>query len=268
VTGTAVLSLAARVWRWRQLIKELALRELRARHVGSVLGGAWSVLEPLIQIALYLTVFSYFLGMRLEGRSDVGSFALYLVSGLVPFQVLQESLTRATTFVRSQAGLVRYVNVPLEVLVAGALLAIALRHVIMFALVVAAAVALGTFSWSGLPILATGAAILAVATVGLALVLVPAGAYLPDLAQVVGTGSTVLFFMTPIVYLESVVPAAALPLLDGNPLFGVVEAFRAGIIGGEVEPVRLVYSAVVAAALLVLGSLVYDARARAVRDLV
>jgi lipopolysaccharide transport system permease protein len=265
---TAVLSLARSVWRWRKLIRELALREVRARHAGSVLGAAWSVLEPLIQFALYLTVFSYFLGMRLEGRSDVGSFALYLVAGLVPFQTLQECLGRAASLVRQQAGLVRYVNVPLEVLVAAALLAIALRHAVMFALVVVAAVAFGTVSWAGVPLLAAGALVLVVAIVGLSLILVPAGAYLPDLPQVVATATSVLFFMTPIVYLESVVPAVARPLLDGNPLVGVVEAFRAAIIGGAVEPLRLAYSAAAAAALLALGVVVYDARSRAVRDLV
>jgi lipopolysaccharide transport system permease protein len=268
VAHTAALSLASSLWRWRKLIKELALREVRARHAGSVLGAAWSVLEPLIQFMLYLTVFSYFLGMRLEGRADVGSFALYLVAGLVPFQALQEALGRAAALVRQQAGLVRYVNVPLEVLVAAALLAVAVRHAVMLALVAAAALAVGTVSWAGVPLLAAGALVLVAAVAGLSLILVPAGAYLPDLPQVVATATSVLFFMTPIVYLESMVPAAARPLLAGNPLVGVVEAFRAAIIGGAVAPLRLAYSAAAAAALLVCGVVVFAARSRAVRDLV
>jgi lipopolysaccharide transport system permease protein len=256
------------VWRWRRLVKQLAVRELRSRYAGSVLGGAWAVLEPAVQFALYFTVFSYFLGMRLETHAGVGSFALYLVSGLVPFQMLQECLMRAAGFARSQAGLVRHVSVPLEVLLAGAVVAIVARHALSLALVAVAAVALGTASWSAVPMTVAGLALIVIAMIGLSLALVPAGAFIPDLVQVVGTATTVLFFLTPIVYPIKAVPASAARWMRYNPLVGVIDAVRTGFIGGVVPVSSLVFPAAVSAVLVVAGMAVFSRRAAAVRDVV
>ena len=123
-----MIQIIRELWRWRRLVGELARRDFKARYAGSVLGGAWSVLEPLVQFGLYLTVFGVFLGMRLEGKAGVGNFGLYLISGLVPFAAFQESVTRATGLARERAQLVRHVNVPLEVLLAGTLAAVFARN--------------------------------------------------------------------------------------------------------------------------------------------
>jgi len=133
-----MLAIISSVWRWRRLVRELARRDFKARYAGSALGVTWSVLEPLIQFGLYLVVFSVFLGMRFEDNPRVGSFGLYLVSGLVPYLAFQESVHRATGLARAEAGLVRHVNAPLEVLLAGSLVSIFVRFGIAFLLVVAA----------------------------------------------------------------------------------------------------------------------------------
>jgi lipopolysaccharide transport system permease protein len=263
-----VFSRFSSVWRWRRLVKQLAVRELRSRYAGSVLGGAWAVLEPGVQFALYFIVFSYFLGMRLEGRPGVGSYALYLVSGLVPFQMFQECLIRAAGFARSQAGLVRHVNVPLEVLLAGAILAIVARHLLSLLLVAGAAVALGTVTWSAMPVTLAGLALLVVGMIGVSLALVPAGAFIPDLVQVVATGTTVLFFLTPIVYPISAVPASAVRWMSYNPLVGAIDAVRAGFLGGGPSVSQAVLTAVTVAATVVVGVAVFARRADAVRDVV
>jgi homopolymeric O-antigen transport system permease protein len=263
-----VLSVFASLWRWRRLVRELARRELRSRYAGSVLGALWTVLEPAVQFGLYFTVFAYFLGLRVAGRPGVSSFALYLLSGLVPFMALQESLVRATGLVRSQAALVRHVNVPLEVLLAGALLAVLVRQAVALTLVVAIAAALGSVVWSSVPMLLLGLVLLIVGSWGLALALVPAGAFLPDLNQVVGTATTVLFFATPIVYPESQIPRGLAHWIALNPLVGVLDTFRAALVGGTFHLRRTAVAAVAAAILLVAGSSLYRRRARAVRDLV
>jgi ABC-type polysaccharide/polyol phosphate export permease len=256
------------VWRWRSLVSDLARRELRARYAGSVLGAVWTVVEPGVQFALYFTVFSFFLGMRLESNASMGAFGLYLVSGLVPFLAFQECLIRATGLARSQALLVRHVNVPLEVLLAGALVAIVARHAISLALVVVAAAALGTIAWSLMPWFLLGMVMLLLAAWGLALVLVPAGAFLPDLAQVVATGTQVVFFLTPIVYPASSFPKAFAGWLLYNPLVGLIDAFRLPLLGSEPALARVMVAALFSVLVVVLGSAVFHRRAQAVRDLV
>lgn len=185
-----MLSILSSVWRWRRLVWELARRDFKARYAGSALGVAWAVLEPLVQFALYLTVFSYFLGMRLEGRPGVGLFGVYLISGLVPFLAFQESVVRATGLARERAQLVRHVNVPLEVVLAGALTAVLARHGVALVLVMGVAAAFGTFAPAGVPWLLAGLVVLVIAVFGLGLALMVGGAFLPDLTQVVGTVTT------------------------------------------------------------------------------
>lgn len=255
------------LWRWRRLAGELARRDFRARYAGSALGAAWSVLEPLVQFGLYLVVFGVFLGMRLEGRPGVGHFGLYLISGLVPFAAFQESVTRATGLVRERAQLVRHVNVPLEVVLAGTLAAVLARQGIALAVVIAVAAAAGTLSATGLLWLAAGTVVLTIAVFGLALGLTVAGAFLPDLAQIVGTGTMVLFFLTPVVYPASQVPAALARYMPVNPLWGIVQSFHAALAGEPAGAASFAAAAAFAAVFFVVGSLVFAARRRQVPDL-
>ncbi len=255
------------LWRWRRLVGELARRDFKARYAGSALGAAWSVLEPLVQFGLYLVVFGVFLGMRLEGRPGVGNFGLYLISGLVPFGAFQESVTRATGLVRERAQLVRHVNVPLEVVLAGTLVAVLARQGIALAVVIAVAAAAGTLSASGFLWLAAGIVVLTVAVFGLALGLTVAGAFLPDLVQIVGTGTMVLFFLTPVVYPASQVPAALARYMPANPLWGIVQSFHAALAGEPAGALSFAAAAAFAAAFFVVGSLAFAARRRQVPDL-
>jgi len=263
-----VLRILRSLWRWRRLVARLARREFRARYAGSALGAAWAVLEPAVQFGLYLFVFAYFLGMRIESNGSVSSFGLYLVAGLVPYLALQESLVRAASLARSNAALVRQVGLPLEVLLAGTLGAVVARHAVAFGLIVVAAAAMGSILWSQLPWLGLGVLLLAALVFGLALALLPVGAFLPDVAQLVGTGTTVLFFLAPIVYPPSALPAEFRRFLFLNPLTGLADTFRAGIGLTPPAPEALAVTAAVALVSLVTGALVFNRRAAAVRDLV
>jgi len=263
-----ILGTIGKLWRWRRLVGELATRDFKARYAGSALGASWAVLEPAIQFAVYLLVFSVILGMRLEGRPGMAAFGLYLVTGLLPFLAFQEALMRAVGLAHAQAALVRHVGTPLEVLVAGGLGAVLGRHAIGYALALAVAAVGGTFAWAQLPWLLVGLVLLVVAAWGGSLLLLAAGAFLPDLAQLVGTALLVLFYATPIVYTERYVPGALKVWLDVNPLVGALESFRAVIMGGGPSLTRLAVGTAGAALMLVVGSAVFQRRYWAIRDVV
>lgn len=174
---------------------------------------------------------------------------------------------RATGLARERAQLVRHVNVPLEVLLAGTLAAVLARQGVALAIVIAVAAATGTATGVGLLWLLAGVVVLVVAVFGLALGLVVAGAFLPDLAQVVGTGTMVLFFLTPIVYPASQVPRALAGYMPTNPLWGILQCFRTALVGAAPDAASFAVAAASAAVFLVLGSLVFEARRRQIADL-
>jgi homopolymeric O-antigen transport system permease protein len=256
------------LWRWRRLVVRLARHDFRARYAGSLLGLVWAIIEPAVQFGLYLVLFSVLLGMRLAQEPGVGHFGLYLIAGMVPFLAWQESTTLAVGYARASAGLIRHVRVPVEVHLGGAILAVLARYAVALGLVAVAAACAGTVRWTSLPWLFAGVAMLACLVWGGALALYCLGAYLPDLVQVMGTATTVLFFLTPIVYPETQFPAAFRRWLFGNPMVGLLETFRAGLIGAQVAPLRLASAAAAAVAVLIVGAAVFGLREPSVRDLV
>jgi len=251
----------------RRTVSELARRDFRARYAGSVLGLAWSVLEPVVQFGLYFVVFSGFLGMKFVTAAGVNMTGFYLVGGLIPYLALQEALVRAAGLVRGSAQLIRHVVIPVEVLLAGALLAVLARHAIAFGLAVGVAIALGALAWTQLAWLLVGVVLLVVGSWGLSLLLVPLGAYLPDVVQVVGTTMMALFFLTPVVYPETQLPAAVARWLVVNPLVGLLDMFRAALTGQSVSLVRVVVTVAAVVVSVVVGSLVFSRRAAGLRDL-
>jgi lipopolysaccharide transport system permease protein len=147
-------------------------------------------------------------------------------------------------------------------------LAVFSRHLIGLGVIVAAAAAAGILSLTHLPVLALGGLVLLAGTLGATLALMPASAFLPDLAHVIGTLTTVLFFLTPIVYPQSLLPAALQRWLALNPLHGVVAAFRQGVMAAPPQAAALAASAALAAVALAVGSWLFNLRSAAVRDLV
>jgi lipopolysaccharide transport system permease protein len=154
------------------------------------------------------------------------------------------------------------------VLLAGSLVAILARHAVALVLVTVLAAVWGTLAWTGLPWLVVGVVLLCAGAWGIALFLVPAGAFLPDLSQVVGSGSLVLFFLTPVVYPLERLPGAAARLMAFNPLVGLLETFRAVLVGSRVVPGHLAVTAVAALVLVVAGGAVFQKRAAAVPDVI
>lgn len=109
--------LVAFVRRNRHLIVELTRRDIRDRYTGRVLGAAWSILSPLGLMAVYVAVFTYLYSARLSDFGHFrGDYTAMLISGLIPWLVIQDVLARATTSVSSQPSLVRQIAFPTIVL--------------------------------------------------------------------------------------------------------------------------------------------------------
>ncbi|WP_053334957.1 ABC transporter permease [Thermoanaerobaculum aquaticum] len=254
------------IWLHRRLVLTLAGRAVKARYAGSVLGLAWAILEPLLQFALFLVVFGIFLGLR--GLAPAGgSFALWLLAGLIPFLLLQEGWVRAAGVFRAHAGLVKHVPVPLSVLLLSELLAVLARHGVMMALFVVAGLVRRELGVPGLAFLLAGLLVVLLFLVGGSLFLSIAGSYLPDVVPVTSTVMSFFLYATPILYPVRVVPAQWQVVFLANPLWGVTEVFRLAL-GGEANVRAMAVSLAFALVLFVGGMVFFGRRQSAPRDLV
>ena len=105
------------IWRNRQLIGVLVRREVLGRYQASVMGIAWSFLNPLLMLIIYTFVFSVVFKARWSGGSDSKiEFALLLFAGLIFFSLFSECFTKAPSLIVSNINYVKKVVFPLEIL--------------------------------------------------------------------------------------------------------------------------------------------------------
>jgi lipopolysaccharide transport system permease protein len=239
----------------RHLVWELVTRDVRSRYTGSVLGLFWSVLNPLLQLLLYTVVFSVFLGGKLGEGGGTGHFAASLFCALLPWSAIQESTVRSARGFLDQANLIKKARFPLEVIPFSLVCSALIHQIIATAAFAIILLITGLLDPVSLGLLIPLLIIQAGFMFGSALLIATANVFFKDIAQIIGVVFMFLFWLTPIVYPKSVVPADYVFLLDLNPLTHMVEAFRSATFGTPGFPSwGIVYWVVVSCILWLLGS--------------
>jgi lipopolysaccharide transport system permease protein len=225
----------------RYLVSQLTIRDVAARYRGSVMGFLWSLIIPLMMLAVY----TYMFGMVFKARwpdtapGDQFQFALLAFAGLIIHMLFSEVLTKAPGAVVGQPNLVKKVVFPLELLSWSLLGGVLFQTAVsVFVLAAFALVLNGGVPWTAVLaplVLLTALPML----IGLAWFLSSLGVFLRDIGQVMNLLTTVLMFTAPIFYPREAVPAAMQPWLVVNPLTVVVEQFRAVAIFGALPDWRL-----------------------------
>ncbi|REE22551.1 lipopolysaccharide transport system permease protein [Paraburkholderia sp. BL27I4N3] len=219
-------------WQQRQLIVALTRRDILSRYRGSVMGLAWSIVQPLIMLAMYTVVFGTLLRSRWPGTDNSFQFAVILFVGLILFNFFAECLNRAPTIITTNANYVTKVVFPLEILPWITVASAAFHFLTSFAVwVVFALCVYGKLQWTivFLPALFMP---LAFVGVGVGWLFAATGVYVRDLTYVTTLLSSLLMFLSPVFYaLDTLTPAfRALILL--NPLTFIIEQARAVMIAG------------------------------------
>lgn len=218
------------------LTLEMARREIRDRYVGQVFGALWALAHPLAMMALYVFVFAHVFKLRIGGTVELPhDYTVYLLSGLVPWLACQEAMTRAATVVVANAGLVKQVVFPLEVLPVKGVLSSMATQVATTALL-----ALYTLTASGfvpatyllLPLLF---ALQFLALAGLSYLIAAVSVYFRDVKDILLVLCTAGVYFMPVFYLPAWVPAAARPLLYANPFSHLAWCYQDACYFGRVE---------------------------------
>lgn len=246
--------------RHRGLLAALVGRELKARYRGSVLGFLWSLVQPLLLLAVYSFVFGVVFRPRAGGAEP---YAVFLVCGLFPWIWLSTSLQEATVSLVANAGLIRRAVFPAELLPVVPVFA-NLVHLALALPVVGLGVA-----WAnahGHPVGGWGAlalpGILALEIFfigGCALGLAALHAHFKDVRDILANSLTLLFFLTPVLYpLSSVTQPALARLVQVNPATPFTLAIQQALFDGRWPEGRLwLEMAAVALVGWAAGSLVF-----------
>jgi ABC-type polysaccharide/polyol phosphate export permease len=247
----------AAAWAYRDLVRHLVGRDLRHKYKGSTFGFAWSLANPLLMAAIYTLAFAYIV------RVPVPRFPLYLLSGLLPWTFFAAGLAAATSSVVDGAPLVRKVAFPRLVLPIAAIATQAVQFVLTFVVVIPIAAALST-PGSGLGLGAGALAVVPAAalqlafTAGLGLALASAYVHARDTRHLVDVALQLWFWLTPIVYAASMVPARFAPVLALNPMARFTALYHAAVLDGSWGAAAdWIAAALWAAAALAIGSVIF-----------
>lgn len=228
------------LWQRRTLLGQLIHREVQGRYRGSLLGTAWTLLLPLLGVAVYTLVFGFIFKQRwpnlAAGRELTGwAYPLVLWAGLAVFQALADVLQRSTSIIAAQPNLVKKVVFPLEILpvmLAGTVLVP--LSLSLAAVTVGLCFAQGTLPHVGWMLVALIGFLLWLQ--GVAWALAALGTFLRDLAPMVQALCPLLLFLSPVFYPVSVVPEVVQPWYWLNPLAVMLETLRASLLNSPLPP--------------------------------
>ena len=228
------------IWRYRELLGNLVRKELKVKYKNSALGFLWSLLNPILYLVVFWLVFDLVLG------SGIKDFPVFLLAGLLPWNLFSTSLGSAVGSIVGNAGLVNKIYFPREILpLAG--IGAALVHFFLQAVVLIGALAVFRFApaWEYLPVVVLALAVLLVLGAALGIALAAVNVYLRDTQHLLELVLLAWFWITPIVYQyrllsDKLQEKSALLLL--NPMTSIVLVFQRGIynhVGGPTAGGRL-----------------------------
>lgn len=219
------------LWRNREILANLARKELRVKYKSTVLGVAWSMLNPLLYLLVFYVVFTYFL------KSSIDDFPVYLLSGLLPWTLFSTSLGGATGSIIGNANLVTKVSFPHELLPLATVRAQTINFGFQFLVLVAFMLAFShPLFHRGVILLPFALGVLLLFIVALGFATATWNVRYRDTGHLVELALLMWFWSTPIVYPVSTVLDSfgrlgeTLYLL--NPLTNIVLGFQRAIYAG------------------------------------
>jgi lipopolysaccharide transport system permease protein len=228
----------------RELVVEMAKRELRGAGRGAVLGSLWLVLSPLIQTLAYVVIVSFVFAVRGAESGQRFDYALYVLTGMVAWHVMTRSIQEATSLIRERMDLVKQVIYPIETLPLTTILVCSAGSLVALALYVMLGAYAGTLQPS-LVLLPLPALMLLLFLLGVCWIFSIAGALLKDLREITTILLSLLVYVSPVVLKEEMVSERLWSVVMLNPLAHVVTCFR-DVFYGEMHPTSWLAFAVMA----------------------
>lgn len=214
------------IWHYRFYIASAIRADFQARVARSRLGVMWVVISPLAQVAIFAFVLSAIMTQRLPGIDSPFAYSIYLLAGFLAWTLFVEIVNRCLTIFIDNANALKKIVFPriaLPLIAAGAAL---VNNMIFLAALCGAYLLLGHNPLPGLvwyPVLALVTAALAL---GLGLTLGVLNVFMRDIGQLVQILLQLGFWLTPIVYMPTILPELYRDWIKINPMFWVVDGYH------------------------------------------
>lgn len=215
---------------YRDLIWNLTISDLKVKYQSSVLGFAWSLLNPLLMMLVLYFVFSNVF------RFDQEHFALYLLIGLISWRFLANGTSAALNSIVGRPGLVTKISIPRDILVMSTVLSAFISSILEFLVLIPLLFILGAGVSVNLLFFPLVHLIYFLIVYGVSLILASFYVYYRDLNQIWEVILQAGLFLSPIVYPVSIIPAEYFDLYMLNPMTMLIETYREFLLYGVAPP--------------------------------
>ena len=237
------------LWQYRELLYFLTWRDIKVRYKQAVFGFLWAFLQPFMKMVVFSVVFGGLAGMDSEGFP----YPIFLYAGLLPWQFFANSLGRSGSSIVGNSNLIRKVYFPRLIIpissVGAALVDFGVSFLILIGMMFYYQVMPGIQLVMVIPLV-----LLTVATaLGVGILISALNAAYRDFNYLQSYLIKLWLFLTPVIYSVKKVPENFRWLISINPMAGIVDAYRAAILGKPFDWTSLSISLLVALLLTVIG---------------
>ena len=253
-----------RLWRFRELLRGLIVRNLKVKYQRSLLGFVWTLLNPLLTVAILVLVFSHVV------RIPLPNYWAFVLSGYFVWNCILQTLNTGTYIFAEHSRLTRSVAFPSEILVFGA---VGSRLVEFMAEITLIMAMLAVFHHSRIPasfaLLPVLLVIQVLLVIGLALPIATLSVFYYDVQHALPIALTTLFYLSPVFYPAEMVPVAARSFYFLNPIAGLLTLYHEILYVGRMPSLSLLYGMIVAAvAIYAIGYAIFNRYASVFAEIV
>lgn len=244
-----MLNSVKELYNYREMISSLIRRELRGKYKASVLGFLWTLMNPLLQMLIYIVVFSYIL------KSGIENFPIFLFVSLVPWNFFSISVTSGSTCVINQENLIKKIYFPRMVLpiayVSSMFINMLLTFIVIFAVLFITGYGINVAAVCFLPLIMLIEYILAL---GICMLTSALAVYFRDLEYIMGIITMAWMYLTPILYTADMVPDNIRAIFNLNPMTPIIIAYQQILYSKQLPDLgSLVQAAIIGLAVLAIG---------------
>ena len=253
-----MVAMLRNLWAYRYFIFSSIVTEQRTRFARSKLGGLWMVLHPLALVLIYALILSQIMRAKLPEVSTQYAYPIYILSGVVCWTLFTEVLSRSLTVFIDNGNLLKKMSFPKLTLplitIGGAMLNFVFLFIIMFVVFGC----LGHLPYHALHYMPLLIGITLGLGVGLGLFFGVLNVFMRDIGQVINIVLQFWFWLTPIVYMTSIIPEKYHWLLMLNPMTGIVMGYQQVLLYDRAPNLHvLIYPCIVTAISLILAMVVF-----------
>jgi lipopolysaccharide transport system permease protein len=238
---------------YRELIKILTISDLKVKYQSSVLGFAWSMLNPLLMMLILYLVFSNVF------RATEDQFALYLLIGVISWRFFANGTTSAINIIVKNSSLVTKIFIPREVLVLSTILSALISSLLEFLVLIPLLILLGAGLSPYILFFLIIHGIYFLIVYGISLILAALYVYYRDLDQIWNVVMQMGFFLSPVVYPLSTVPTKYIDYYMLNPITGIIQMYRNVLLYHQLPQAGDIAFALAAGfSIVIIGSYVFN----------